>query len=215
MSRLNNSISPIRDPQVIRVLESMNNERKHPPQELFREAPVLDPEKFSGYGFSIAPEQGELIYLLCRAMKATRVVDFATSVGMSALYFAAAMKDNGGGLVIGSEMVREKAEVASRNLAEAGLTSFVDIRVGDARETLKDLGGPVDFILIDGFPLADGPSLARQVTEIVAPQLRVGGYILNDNAEPDFLSYVRDPQNGFISITLPIKRGTELALKIS
>ncbi|WP_240726494.1 MULTISPECIES: class I SAM-dependent methyltransferase [unclassified Escherichia] len=193
----------------------MNNERKHPPQELFREAPALDPEKFSSYGFSIAPEQGELIYLLCRAMKATRVVDFATSVGMSALYFAAAMKDNGGGLVIGSEMVREKAEVASRNLAEAGLTSFVDIRVGDARETLKDLGGPVDFILIDGFPLADGPSLARKVTEIVAPQLRVGGYILNDNAEPDFLSYVRDPQNGFISITLPIKRGTELALKIS
>ncbi len=215
MSRLNNSISPIRDPQVIRVLERMSNERKHPPQELFRKASVLDPEKLSGYGFSIAPEQGELIYLLCRAMKATRVVDFATSVGMSALYFAAAMKDNGGGLVIGSEMVREKAEVASRNLAEAGLTSFVDIRVGDARETLKDLGGPVDFILIDGFPLADGPSLARQVTEIVAPQLRVGGYILNDNAEPDFLSYVRDPQNGFISITLPIKRGTELALKIS
>ncbi|EOQ56600.1 hypothetical protein WES_00926 [Escherichia sp. KTE31] len=148
-------------------------------------------------------------------MKATRVVDFATSVGMSALYFAAAMKDNGGGLVIGSEMVREKADVAARNLAEAGLTSFVDIRVGDARETLKDLGGPVDFILIDGFHLADGPSLARQVTEIVAPQLRVGGYILNDNAEPDFLSYVRDPQNGFISITSPIKRGTELALKIS
>ncbi|WP_240731133.1 class I SAM-dependent methyltransferase [Escherichia sp. E4736] len=193
----------------------MNNERKHPPPELFREAPALDPERFSSYGFSIAPEQGELIYLLCRAMKATRVVDFATSVGMSALYFAAAMKDNGGGLVIGSEMVREKAEVASRNLAEAGLTSFVDICVGDARETLKDLGGPVDFILIDGFPLADGPSLARKVTEIVAPQLRVGGYILNDNAEPDFLSYVRDPQNGFISITLPIKRGTELALKIS
>ncbi|WP_246769528.1 class I SAM-dependent methyltransferase [Escherichia sp. E2593] len=66
------------------------------------------------------------------------------------------------------------------------LRLFVDIRVGDARETLKDLGGPVDFILIDGFPLADGPSLARKVTEIVAPQLRVGGYILNDNAEPDF-----------------------------
>ncbi|WP_251002736.1 O-methyltransferase [Escherichia coli] len=193
----------------------MNNERKHPPQELFLDAPALDPEKFSRYGFSISPEQGELIYLLCRAMKATRVVDFATSVGMSALYFAAAMKDNGGGLVIGSEMVQEKAEMACKNLAEAGLTSFVDIRVGDARETLKDLGGPVIFILIDGFPLADGPSLARQVTEIVAPQLRVGGYILNDNAEPDFLDYIRNPQNGFISVTLPIKRGTELALKIS
>ncbi|EPU6503911.1 hypothetical protein [Escherichia albertii] len=34
--------------------------------------------------------------------------------------------------------------MACKNLAEAGLTSFVDIRVGDARETLKDLGGPVE-----------------------------------------------------------------------
>lgn len=52
-------------------------------------------------------------------MKATRVVDFATSVSMSALYFAAAMKDNGGGLVIGSEMVQEKAEMACKNLAKS------------------------------------------------------------------------------------------------
>lgn len=51
MSRLNNSISPIRDPQVIRVLERMNNERKHPPQEMFREAPVLDPENFPVMAF--------------------------------------------------------------------------------------------------------------------------------------------------------------------
>jgi hypothetical protein len=39
--------------------------------------------------------------------------------------------------------------------------------------------------------------------------------VLNDNAEPDFLDYIRDPKNGFISITLPIKRGTELALKLA
>ncbi|WP_413724892.1 hypothetical protein [Sodalis sp. RH16] len=48
-----------------------------------------------------------------------------------------------------------------------------------------------------------------------APQLRIGGYVLNDNAEPDFLAYIRHPQNGFISISLPIKRGTELALKVA
>lgn len=46
MNRLNNSVCPIRDPQVIRVLERMNNERKHPPQELFLDAPALDPENF-------------------------------------------------------------------------------------------------------------------------------------------------------------------------
>lgn len=148
-------------------------------------------------------------------MKATRVVDFATSVGMSSIYFAAAMRDNGGGQVVGAELVPAKAATAYRNLAAAGLDAYVDIRIGDARETLKEVGGPVDFVLIDGWPLAEGPTLARQVIEIMAPQLRVGGYVLNDNAEPDFLDYIRDPANGFISVTLPIKRGTELAVKVA
>ena len=47
-----------------------------------------------------------------------------------------------------------------------------------------------------------------------APQIRSGGMVLNDNAEPDYLAYVRDPANGFISITLPLKGGTELSLKL-
>jgi hypothetical protein len=37
---------------------------------------------------------------------------------------------------------------------------------------------------------------------------------MNDNAEPDFLQFVRDPANGFISVTLPLKRGTELCVKV-
>ena len=61
----------------------------------------------------------------------------------------------------------------------------------------------MDFALIDGWPRDEEPSLAREVIEIVAPQLRVGGYVMNDNAEPDFLEFIRDPLNGFISITLP------------
>ena len=87
--------------------------------------------------------------------------------------------------------------------------------MGDARQTLGDLGGPVDFVLIDGWPLSEGPSLARQVIEIVAPQIRVGGYIMNDNAEPDFLDFVRNPSSGFLSVTLPLKGGTELCVKVA
>ncbi|PJZ03417.1 methyltransferase [Pantoea rodasii] len=207
--------SAIRDPLVLSVISEMNARRKRPDAAAFSRPGAPDPELFADYGFSIHPEQGDLIYLLCRAMKASRVVDFATSVGMSALYFAAAMRDNGGGEVIGAELVAAKAATARSNLAAANLDGYVDIRIGDARETLKDVGGPIDFALIDGWPLADGPTLARQMIEIIAPQLRVGGYILNDNAEPDFLEYIRDPLNGFISLTLPIKRGTELAVKIS
>jgi predicted O-methyltransferase YrrM len=89
------------------------------------------------------------------------------------------------------------------------------IREGDARQMLRDLGGPVDFALIDGWPDGRNPSLAREVIEIVAPQIRRGGYVVNDNAEPDFLEFVRDPANGFISVSLPLKGGTELCVKVS
>lgn len=206
--------SPIEDARVLGVIERLNASRRSPPRGAF-EGPVgTDAEAFAEYGFSIHPDQGDLIYLLCRGMGARRVVDFATSIGMSALCFAAAVRENGGGLVIGSELVPSKADVARRNLGDAGLSEYADIRVGDARRTLRELGGPVDFALIDGWPAPEGPTLAREVIELVAPRLRLGGYVLNDNAEPDFLEYIRDPANGFISMTLPIKRGTELALKI-
>ncbi|MFT3731730.1 MAG: class I SAM-dependent methyltransferase [Hyphomicrobium sp.] len=210
-----NPFGPIRDPKVRAVIETMNGNRRFPQRVESNRQQGYKAEDFADYGFSIHPDQGDLIYLLCRQMSARRVVDFATSVGMSAIYFAAAMRDNGGGEVIGSELVAAKAETAYRNLDAAGLKKFVDIRVGDARQTLHDIGGLADFVLIDGWPAPSGPSLAREVIEIVAPQLRVGGYVINDNAEPDFLEFIRDPANGFISMTLPIKRGTELAVKIS
>jgi predicted O-methyltransferase YrrM len=124
------------------------------------------------------------------------------------------VRDNGGGIVIGSELVPEKVATAQRNVSEAGLADLVDIRQGDARETLRNLGGPVDFALIDGWPASAGLSLALQVTEIIAPQLRIGGMVVNDNAEEDYLAYVRDPANGFISMTLPLKGGTEVSLRV-
>jgi predicted O-methyltransferase YrrM len=134
---------------------------------------------------------------------------------MSALYFAAAMRDNGGGTVIGSELVPAKIATAKSNLADAGLSGCVDIREGEARVTLSDLGGPVDFVLIDGWPVSQEPSLAREVIQVVAPQIRIGGYVVNDNAEPDFLEFIRDLANGFISVNLPLKSGTELCVKVS
>ena len=207
--------SPIRDPRVHAVIERLQAERRRPPDggPLANPAVNHDPHDYAEYGFSIVPEQGALIYLLCRGMGATRVVEFATSVGMSTLYLAAAIRDSGGGTVIGSELVPAKVVTARRNLADAGLADYADIREGDARQTLRDLGGPVDFILIDGWPVYEGPSLARQVIEIVAPQLRTGGYVMNDNAEPDFLDFIRASANGFVSVTLPLKGGTELSVK--
>jgi predicted O-methyltransferase YrrM len=210
-------LSPLKDPRVRAVIEQLIELPRLPPRGSpsdHREV-SRDPFDYTEYGFSIRPDQGDLIYLLCRGMRATRVVDFATSIGMSAIYFAAAMRDNGGGTVIGSELVPKKVTTAKRNLADAGLAEYADIREGDARQTLSDVGGAVDFVLIDGWPNGREPSLARAVIEILAPQIRTGGYVMNDNAEPDFLEFVRDPANGFICVTLPLQRATELCVKVS
>jgi predicted O-methyltransferase YrrM len=207
---------PILDPKVNAVIARLEGKRGTPYNVGPRHNPdeELDPQAYSDYGYSIHPDQGELIYLLCRAQSATRVAEFATSVGMSTLYFAVAVRDNGGGAVIGSEIVPAKVTAARSNLAEAGLSDFVDIRQGDARETLKDLGGPVDFVLIDGWPSRERRSLAMQVMELIAPQIRRGGFVMNDNGEEDYLAYVRDPANGFLSMSLPLKGSTELSVKV-
>jgi predicted O-methyltransferase YrrM len=188
-------------------------EQNRPPDGGPRRSGIRDPFHYAEYGFSISQEQGELIYLLCRQMHARRVVDFATSLGVSAIYLGAAMRDNHEGLVIGSEIVPQKVRTAEQNLNQAGVDFWVNIRQGDARETLQGLGEPIDFALVDGWPGDGERSLAREVLEIVAPHIRRGGMLMNDNGEPDYLEYVRDPHNGFISITLPMKGGTELSLK--
>ncbi|HWL88262.1 MAG TPA: class I SAM-dependent methyltransferase [Polyangiaceae bacterium] len=205
----------ILDPRINEVIARLQATRTRPVPHGPHSGGSKDPHSYGEFGFSIHPEQGDLIYLLCRAIRAKRVVEFATSVGMSTLYFASAIRDNGGGIVIGSEIVPQKIAMAMKNVTDAGLASWVDIREGDARETLRDLGGLVDFVLIDGWPTGEASSLALQVMRVIAPQIRPGGMVMNDNAEEDFLAYIRDPAHGFRSMTLPIKGGTELSVKVA
>jgi predicted O-methyltransferase YrrM len=207
----------LRDTVVRAVIDRVRTEGQPPvwgPEGSPRVTP-RDPREFPGVAFPISPEQGDLLYLLCRAIGATRVAECATSLGVSTLYLAAALRDNGGGLVIGSEIVPEKAARARASLADAGLEHLVDVRVGDALETFADLGGPIDLLLVDGWPTADPPSLSRSIIEVVAPQLRRGAIVVNDNAEDDYLAFVRDPANGFVGMTLPLKDATELSVRVA
>jgi predicted O-methyltransferase YrrM len=205
----------LRDARIQRVITRMLGAAGRPADGGPNHSDEQDPHAYAGYGFSIHPQQGELLYLLCRALKAQRVVDFATSVGFSTLYLAAAMRDNGGGRVIGAEVVPAKIASAKRNLEEAGLLEFVEIREGDARATLRDAGGDIDLALIDGWPQSAGPSLALEVMHVLAPQMRAGAIAVNDNAEADYLAFVHSPTGWFRSMTLPLKGGTELSVKLA
>jgi predicted O-methyltransferase YrrM len=160
-------------------------------------------------------EQAEWCYLVARAIGARRIVEFGTSFGVSTIHWAAAVRDNGGGLVIGSELWPEKAEQARHNVEAAGLAAFVDIRTGDGRETLRDPGGPVDLVLLDG-----RPDYYVGILKMLEPFLRRGGVVITDNVfrfereMAPYLDYVKRPEHGYRSVTLPLKDGTEFAVRV-
>jgi len=166
---------------------------------------------------AISPDYGRFLYMVARARNATRIVEFGTSMGVSTIYLAAALRDNGGGQLIGSELEPAKVARARANLAAAGLADLVEIREGDALETLKDLGadmsGEVDLLLIDG-----AFSLYLPVLKLVEPWFRTGAVILGENAfAPEYLDYVRNPANLYLSQSLPLDegRGNEFTVRIA
>jgi predicted O-methyltransferase YrrM len=152
---------------------------------------------------------------MVRAVGARRVVEFGTSFGVSTAYLAAGVRDNGGGVVIGSELEPSKVRAARANLAEAGLADLVEIREGDARETLRDPGGPVDFLLLDGWK-----ELYLPMIQQLAPHLRRGAVVLADNVFTfyrtlvPFVTWMQDPANGFRALTLALGDGMECAVRV-
>ncbi|QJU59287.1 methyltransferase [Sphingomonas sp. AP4-R1] len=169
---------------------------------------------YRGYAnnfLAVSPDYGRFLYMTTRACRARSIVEFGTSMGVSAIYLAAALRDNGGGLLIGTEIESAKADRARANLVEAGLADLVEIREGDALETLKDVEGEVDMLHLDG-----AFSLYLAVFRLLEPRLRPGTVILGENAfEPEYLDYVRSPANGYLSQSLPFEegRGNELTVR--
>jgi len=164
---------------------------------------------------SISRKQGIFAYLVARSIKAKRIVEFGTSFGVSTIYLAAAIKDNGGGLVIGSEIEETKVAKAREHLEEAGLNEYVEIRVGDAHETLADPGGPVDLVLVDGWK-----DLYLPIIKMLAPRLRPGAVVLSDNIHTfkrtlaPYVAYMEDIKNGFQSVTLPLSDGLQYSVRL-
>ncbi|MBS0222739.1 MAG: class I SAM-dependent methyltransferase [Proteobacteria bacterium] len=166
-------------------------------------------------------DKAEFCYQLCRATGARQLVEVGTSYGVSTLYLAAAVRDNiagsgGSGRVIATEYEPEKAKAARANFSRAGLDALIELREGDLRETLKVIGDPVDFMLVDIWI-----DMARPALELVAPHLREGAIVICDNTQAyreayaDYFAFIGDPANGFRTMTLPFNGGLELSVRCS
>ncbi len=169
---------------------------------------------FAGNFLSVSPEFGRFLYMCARSCKAKRIVEFGSSMGISAIYMAAALRDMGGGVLIGTELEPSKTERAKANLTAAGLADLVEFRVGDARETLKPgVGGDIDMVMLDG-----AFTLYFPILKLLERHLEPGAIIIGENAFAEaggYIDYVRDPQNGYLSLPLSFdpERGNELTVR--
>ncbi|WP_375507847.1 O-methyltransferase [uncultured Caballeronia sp.] len=141
------------------------------------------------FHLAVSRNTGALLYMYARMMKARSVVEFGTSFGVSTLHLAAALRDNGGGALISAEFEPSKVAGARRNIESAGLSDLVEVREGDALETLADgLPGSIDLVLLDG-----AKALYPGVLALLEPRLHAGSVLVADNADwsPEYLEIVR------------------------
>src|SRR3984957_3125575 len=160
---------------------------------------------------AVSRETGTLLYMLARSSRAQSIVEFGTSFGISTLHLAAALRDNGGGHLITTEFEPSKVARARDNLTTGGLIDLVEIREGDALQTLSTaLPDTVDLLLLDG-----AKALYPEILSLVESRLRPGAFIVADNADhsPDYLARVRSPANGYMST--PFGEEVELSMRIN
>jgi predicted O-methyltransferase YrrM len=162
----------------------------------------------------VDPDQGKMLYVTARAIRAKTIVEFGTSFGISTIYLAAAARANNG-RVIGSEIESVKVKASRENVADAGLQQFVDIREGDAMKTLAHIDAPVDFVLLDGWK-----DLYLPMIDLLAPKMSSGAVVLADNIFTfkktlrPYVHHMQDRSNGFASVTLPLGHGMEYSVKL-
>lgn len=167
-------------------------------------------DALAGAYLPVSPEGGRLLYALTRAARPHTVVEFGTSYGISTLYLAAAVRDNGAGRVITTEMSAVKIEAARAGFAAAGVDDLVTVLAGDALETLAGLDGPIGVLLLDGWK-----ELYLPVLRLLEDRLAPGAVVVGDDssfpAVRPYVDFVRDPANGYVSVGFPVEDGMEIS----
>ena len=173
----------------------------------------------------ISKNIGMFYNIMLKSINAKKILEIGMSVGYSGLWFADAVMSNtqSDGQIITIDRERFKIDNAKKNFEEAGVSSLIKIRDGEARKVLHDIKEEFgknyfDFIFID----ADKESYIEYF-DLCLPLVRKGGIIGADNIllperfnemMVDYLSHVRSNPN-VQSVTVPIDNGEEITIKLS
>jgi len=168
-------------------------------------------DAMSEFYIPVTPQAGRLLYALVRATKPATIVEFGMSFGISALHLAAAVRDNGAGRVITTEISDTKIAAAKQTFTDTGLDDLITVLEGDALTTLAEVNGPVDFVLLDGWK-----ELYLPVIKLLEPKLSPGALVIADNTESadarTYLDYVHGSESGYVSFNFAVRESDSMEL---
>lgn len=175
----------------------------------------------------IGPASGKFCYLMARAIGAKKIFELGSGYGYSTLWFAKAVRENGGGVVHHTVWDQGLHDRAKANVAEAGYADLVQFHLGEAVQTLRDTDDTFDIVFNDidkdGYPAS---------LPVMKEKLRVGGLILIDNmiwhgaifdatdhspateGVREFTRLVQEDKD-FVFQLIPVRDGIITALRIS
>lgn len=169
-------MQPLLDPAISAVLATYH-QRLDAERSRMREASAAGTfrEIIDELLLPVGPDSGALLYILAKSLSAPTILELGTSYGYSAIWLGAAARASGG-RVVTVELSEAKSAYAREMSRKAGLSDFVDFRVGDAVKTIAELSGGVDFVLVDLWKDLYVPCL-----EAFYPKLRPGAIVVSDN----------------------------------
>lgn len=160
---------------------------------------------------AISAEVGGVLHALALTARPSLIVEFGASLGISTIYLACALADLGAGRLITTELIPGKAKRTESVIAGAGLGRYVEVRAGDARETLDGIDRQVDLLFLDG-----ANDLYLAILELLTPRLSATAVIAADMSFGDrnhdrYRAHVNDPAGGLVATELRLDAGLVIA----
>ncbi|MEP3371503.1 MAG: class I SAM-dependent methyltransferase [Maribacter dokdonensis] len=137
----------------------------------------LRPIHFKDTYLAISKKQGEDIVHLIKENRIKNVVEFGSSFGISTLYLSEGILETNGSIVT-TELIDSKAKKAIENFKNAGVDHLIEMRIGDAMETLKGYAEPIDLLFLDGWK-----DLYLSLFQMLEPNFHSKTIVYVDNAE--------------------------------
>jgi caffeoyl-CoA O-methyltransferase len=175
----------------------------------------LNEKRRHWYDSNVPYEDGKALFNLIIKNNYTRALEIGTSTGHSAIWIAWALSKTGGKLIT-IEIDEGRYKTALKNFKEAGVEDFIDARLADAHQLVKELMGPFDFVFSD----ADKDWYTQYFKDL-DPKLVVGGCFTAHNVRDsfggikEFLDYIRGLPNYQTTIDRSSSSGISISYKKS